>query len=151
MSYSKTYICYFMQDSSYLHNYSSFIWPFESEKRGKEGEKITKTWISHRTKRTFQMKLKPIFIIFEMLFFGKIYKIEDTNFKNISALFLISHRISLISVFMFSNETLKPFTYPKKSFINVNKDLQIPICLIIDPKLQVCNFAKFHSKIIPLS
>ena len=42
LSYSKNYICYFMQANSQRHNYSSFIWNFEFENYGKGEKKIQK-------------------------------------------------------------------------------------------------------------
>ena len=45
-SYSKNYICKFMQANSWHHELFLFICPFESLKFGKERKKNTKIWIS---------------------------------------------------------------------------------------------------------
>ena len=58
-----------MQANSRLHNYFSFIWPFESGKCGKEGE-YKKLNIS-RTDELLD-KIKAIFHNFRNAFFGKI-------------------------------------------------------------------------------
>ena len=42
MSYSKNYICKFMQVIHDVINYSTSIFPFESGKCGKQGEKLQK-------------------------------------------------------------------------------------------------------------
>ena len=59
-----------MQANSQHQNYSNFIWPFEFETCGKEGQKLQK--IEYILKEENICGIKSIFMIFEMFSFGKL-------------------------------------------------------------------------------
>ena len=52
-------------------NYSTFIFPFECERYGKEGKKLQKCKYVEDKKSFFDEKKKAFFIIFEELSFGE--------------------------------------------------------------------------------
>ena len=60
LSYSKNYICNFMQANSWHHKFSIFICPFESGKCGNEGKKLQKFEYLENEK-SFLDEIKNIF------------------------------------------------------------------------------------------
>ena len=60
LSYSKNYICKFMQANYDIINYSTFVCPFESGKCGKEGKKLQKFEYLENEK-SFLDEIKNIF------------------------------------------------------------------------------------------
>ena len=87
LSYSKNYICKFMQSSSWDHKLFHFHLCFWIWEMWKGRVKITKIWISEELKELFQWNRKYFFIVFEGLSFGekiKIWlKVADTSFKGL--------------------------------------------------------------------
>ena len=73
-SYSKNYICKFMQANSWHHKLSHFHLSFWIQKLWKGKEKITKILVSQEGKKLFRCN-KNIFMIFEALSFGEKIKI----------------------------------------------------------------------------
>ena len=69
LNYFKNYICKFMQANSCIINYSISICPFQSGMFGKEGKKLQKSEYLENEK-SFEMKQKTFFIVFEGLSFG---------------------------------------------------------------------------------
>ena len=65
LSYSKNYICKFMQTNSWHHKFSASICPFESGKCGKKGEKLYKLEYLENQK-SFLDEIKNIFHSFWM-------------------------------------------------------------------------------------
>ena len=65
------------------HDYSSFIWSFESGKGGKEREKAEEIEYLENEKSLLN-EIKTFFIIFEMLSFEKIYKKYISQALNIT-------------------------------------------------------------------
>ena len=70
-----------MYASQFMANYSTFICHFESVKYGKNGKKLQKLNISG-TRKTFLVKEKTFFIVFEGLSFVEKIKI-DTSFNDV--------------------------------------------------------------------
>ena len=67
-----------MQANSWHHKFSTFIFPFESRKSGKEGEKLQK-FEYQKNEKSFLIEIKSIFHSFEGLSFGE--KIENSGHK----------------------------------------------------------------------
>ena len=64
LSYSKNYICYFLQPNSWHHKYSTFICPFESEKCGKAPKKYKNLNIYLENEKSFLDEIKSVFYSF---------------------------------------------------------------------------------------
>ena len=75
LSYSKNYICKFVQDNSWHHKYSTSNCPFVSEESRKDGKKLQKFEYLENEKR-FLDEIKNAFHGFEGLSFGGKIKIR---------------------------------------------------------------------------
>ena len=74
LSYSKNYVCKFMQAIHDIINYSISIYPLASGKCRKEGKKLPKSEYLENEK-SFLDGIKNFFIVFEGLSFGEKIKI----------------------------------------------------------------------------
>ena len=85
LSYSKNYICKFMQVNSWHHKLFHFYLSFWICKVWKGREKITKIWISWKQKELFRWN-KNFFVVFKELLFEEKIKIwkktADISFNN---------------------------------------------------------------------
>ena len=85
LSYSKNYICKFVQANSWHHKLFHLRLPFWIWKVWKGRGKITKIWISREWNELFRRNKKTFFIVFKGLSFDekiKIWqKIADTSFN----------------------------------------------------------------------
>ena len=75
LSYSKNYICIFMQVNSWHHKLFHFHLSLWIWKVWKRREKITKIWIFRERKELFIWNTKTFFIVFKGLSFGETIKI----------------------------------------------------------------------------
>ena len=111
MSYSKNYICKFIQSNSWDHKLFHFHLSFGILKLWKGREKIAKTWIS-RMKKAFLMKWKTFLIIFEGLSLGEKIKIWKKYCSQALRFLLHVGRGVLISPFMKTPPFLPYIAYP---------------------------------------
>ena len=100
LSYSKNYICKFMQDNSW-HYYSTSICPFESGMCGKEGKKLQKFEYLENGKN-FLDEIKNIFYSFwrAMIWWKNknLIKIADKSFNGTVEKELINYRLRVSKV-----------------------------------------------------
>ena len=83
MSYSKNYICKFMEANLWHHKLLHFHLPFWIWKVWKGREKITKIWISQKRKEFFRWSKKHFYSFWRPMIWWKksLIKIADTSFK----------------------------------------------------------------------